>query len=64
MISQVMAAKLAAMSVLMKASAVISSTCSSLPALKPYQPNHSRPVPRATSGIEWGPSSAKRRLPT
>jgi hypothetical protein len=53
--SQQTAAMEAQMSVLMKAVMVTLSTFSSLPALKPYQPNHSRPVPRATSGMLWGP---------
>ena len=64
MASQAMAAKLAAMSVFRKATAVTESTRNSLPALKPYQPNQSRPVPSATSGIECGPRSAILRLPT
>ena len=34
------------------------------PALKPYQPNQSKPVPSATSGILCGPRSATLRLPT
>ena len=55
--SQVMAATEAQMSVFAKATRVTWSTFSSLPALKPYQPNHSRPVPRATSGMLWGPLS-------
>jgi len=37
---------------------VVESTLNSLPALKPYQPNHKRPVPSATSGMECGPRSA------
>src|SRR5258707_15037002 len=53
--SHEIAAKLAARSVFRNATAVTESTRNSLPALKPYQPNQSRPVPRATSGIEWGP---------
>jgi hypothetical protein len=36
----------------------------SLPALKPYHPNHSSPVPSATSGMLCGPRSRTRRLPT
>src|SRR6478672_1497183 len=62
--SQVIAANEAATSVLRNASAVTESTRNSLPALKPYQPNQSKPVPRATSGIECGPESATLRLPT
>ena len=53
-ISQVIAAKDAAVSVFRNASAVIESTRSSLPALNPYHPNHSRPVPSATSGMLCG----------
>src|ERR1044071_1202728 len=55
--SQVMAAKEAATSVFKNASAVIGSTRSSLPALNTHQPNHKRPVPRATRGMLWGPRS-------
>ena len=44
------------MSVLRNAGAVTASTRNSLPALKPYQPNHSRPVPSATSGMLCGPA--------
>src|SRR2546423_11353718 len=62
--SQAIAAKLAAKSVFRKATAVTESTRNSLPALKPYQPNQSNPVPSATSGIECGPESATFRLPT
>ena len=62
--SQVTAAKEAATSVLRKAEVVTESTWNSLPALKPYQPNHSRPVPRATSGMLWGLVSTTLRLPT
>src|SRR2546421_9313288 len=58
------AAKLAARSVLRKATAVTESTRNSLPALKPYQPNQRRPVPKATRGIECGPASATLRRPT
>ena len=61
--SHVTAANDAAMSVLRNASAVMSSTLSSLPALKPYQPNHSRPVPSAMSGMLCGVST-NFRLPT
>jgi len=53
MTNQVIAAKDAAVSVLRKANAVTWSTLSSLPALNPYQPNQSRPVPRATRGMLW-----------
>src|SRR6267154_5906548 len=62
--SHAIAAKLAARSVFRKATAVTESTRNSLPALNPYQPNHRRPVPSATSGIECGPASATLRLPT
>ena len=51
------------MSVLRKATAVTESTFDSLPALKPYQPNQSRPVPRATSGMLCGPRSDDIALP-
>ena len=40
--------------VLMKARPVIESAVSSEPALKPNQPNHSRPAPSATSGTLCG----------
>src|SRR6266540_6313713 len=40
------AAKDAAISVLRNAIAVMASTFNSLPALNPYQPNQSRPVPK------------------
>ena len=63
-IIQVTAAKEAATSVFRKAVAVTESTANSLPALKPYHPNQSKPVPRATSGILCGPRSITRRLPT
>src|SRR5229473_6482188 len=59
--SQAIAAKLAARSVFRNATAVTESTRNSLPALKPYQPNQSMPVPKATSGIECGPWSATLR---
>ena len=38
------------------------STRISLPALKPYQPNQSRPVPSATSGMLCGPRSIDAAL--
>ena len=44
----------AAMSVFRKAEAVTASTASSDPALKPYQPNQSSPVPSAIRGMLWG----------
>jgi len=62
--SQTIAANDAATSVLRNATAVVESTRNSLPALKPYQPNHSRPVPRATSGMLCAPPSSPRRRPT
>src|SRR2546421_10999176 len=62
--SQAIAAKLAARSVLRKATAVTESTRNSLPALNPYQPNQSSPVPSATRGIECGPESAIFLRPT
>src|SRR5579883_3644403 len=57
-IIQLTAANEAAMSVLRNALAVTPSTRNSLPALKPYHPNHSKPVPSATNGIECGPRSS------
>jgi hypothetical protein len=59
--SQVTAANEAARSVFRNAVAVMSSTLSSLPALKPYQPNQSRPVPRAMKGMLCGRSMNFRR---
>ena len=59
-----MAANDAAMSVLRNAEAVTGSTRSSEPALKPYQPNHSRPVPSAISGTLCGLFSITWRRPT
>jgi hypothetical protein len=53
--SHATAPKDAAMSVFRNATAVIESTRNSLPALKPYHPNQSRPVPSATSGMLCGP---------
>ena len=53
-----MPAKDAAMSVLRNAVAVVASTRNSLPALNPYQPNHSNPVPSATSGMLCGPGGS------
>ena len=61
--SHVTAANDAARSVFRNASAVMSSTFSSLPALKPYQPNQSRPVPSAMNGMLCGVST-NLRLPT
>src|SRR5438093_6881118 len=43
-----------AMSVLTKACAAMPFAASAEPALKPNQPNHSRPVPRATKATLWG----------
>jgi hypothetical protein len=54
--SHVTDANAAASVVLRKASAAIPSTLSSLPALKPYQPNHSRPAPSAINGMLCGES--------
>src|SRR5206468_2027346 len=59
-----MVAKEAAMSVLRKASAVTLSTAISLPALNPYQPNHSRPLPIATNGTLLGVEFLSTRAPT
>ena len=61
--SQVVAANEAARSVFRNAIAVMSSTFSSLPALNPYHPNQSRPVPSAMNGMLWG-ESTNLRLPT
>src|SRR3984893_17265262 len=61
--SHVVAAKDAAMSVFKKAVAVMSSTLTSLPALNPYQPNQSRPVPSAMNGMLCA-ESTNLRLPT
>src|SRR5262245_11488681 len=63
-INQATAANEAAISVLRNALAVTESTRNSLPALKPYHPNHRSPVPSATRGMECGPRSNERRLPT
>src|SRR5580765_169656 len=54
----------AAMSVLRNAVAVTASTRNSLPALKPYQPNHNSPVPSATSGMLCGTLPCTLRRPT
>src|SRR5436190_17180417 len=62
--SQTIAANDAATSVLRNATAVTESTRNSLPALKPYQPNHRRPVPRATRGMLWAIVSGPRPRPT
>src|SRR5579863_3509259 len=64
MTSQVTPAKEAAISVLRKAEAVTASTRSSDPALKPYQPNHRRPVPRAINGTLCGLLTITLRRPT
>src|SRR5215471_11294938 len=63
-ISQVTAANDAATSVFRNAVAVTELALISLPALNPYHPNHSSPVPSATSGMLCGPRSITRRLPT
>src|SRR6478609_7522253 len=57
---QAMAANEAAISVLMKATAVVPSTRNSDPALNPYQPNQSSPVPSATKGMLCAPSATLR----
>src|ERR1700744_2122130 len=62
--SHVTAANDAAISVFRKDEAVIASTRNSEPALKPYQPNHSRPVPSAISGTLCGLWGITRRRPT
>src|SRR5438445_4117511 len=56
-------AKEAAMSVFRNARAVTLSTAISLPALNPYQPNHSRPLPIATSGMLLGVEFLSTRAP-
>ena len=56
-------AKEAAISVLRKASEVTLSTATSLPALNPYQPNQSRPLPIATSGMLLGVEFLSVRAP-
>src|SRR3954451_14717181 len=61
--NQVVAANDAARSVFRNAVAVMSSTFSSLPALNPYHPNQSRPVPSAMNGILCG-ASTNLRFPT
>src|SRR5579862_4029678 len=58
--SHVIAANEAAMSVLRNAEAVTESTRSSEPALKPYQPNQSKPVPSAINGTLCGLFSTTR----
>ena len=63
-ISQATAANDAATSVFRNAVPVTESTRISLPALKPYHPNHNSPVPKATSGMLCGPRSSTRRRPT
>src|SRR5579863_1287115 len=60
----VTAANEGATSVFKNAVAVTESTRISLPALNPYHPNHSRPVPSATRGILCGPRSRTLRFPT
>ena len=61
MSSQVDAAKDPARAVFRNASAVTSSTFSSLPALNPYHPNQSKPVPSAMNGTLCGESNTVRR---
>src|SRR5215467_10873485 len=53
-ISQTIAANEAATSVFTNASPVTAFTSSALPALKPYQPNQSNPVPSAMRGMLFG----------
>ena len=59
-----MAANEAAISVFKKAATVTSFTANSLPALKPYQPNHNKAVPIATNGILFGTWFRSFRAPT
>ena len=54
----------AATSVFKNAMAVILSTCNSLPALNPYQPNHNNPDPMATRGMLLGVEFLSTRAPT
>ena len=56
-----MAANEAATSVFKNARPVMALTASSLPALKPYQPNQSSPVPMAISGMLFGGDCLSRR---
>ena len=44
----------AARVVVMKALAAMPSAATALPALKPYQPTHSMPVPTMVSTMLWG----------
>ena len=62
--SHVMAAKDAATSVFRNADAVTASTRSSEPALNPYHPNQSNPVPSAINGTLCGLLSITWRRPT
>src|SRR6185312_3940340 len=62
--SQVIAANDAATSVFKKARPVIAFTFKALPALKPYQPNHNKPVPIAISGMLLGGEAESLLLPT
>ena len=59
-----MVANEAAISVFRKAVEVMKSTETSLPALKPYQPNQSRPLPIATRGMLLGVEFFSTRAPT
>src|SRR6185312_6036838 len=63
-ISQVIAANDAATSVLRNANPVTALTSNALPALKPYHPNQSKPVPIAISGMLFGGDSLSLRCPT
>ena len=62
--NQVIPANEAETSVFKNALTVTGSTANSLPALNPYHPNQSQPVPNATNGIECGPDHLILRFPT
>src|SRR5689334_3939721 len=62
--SQTTAANEAAVSVFKNARPVMAFTSSALPALNPYQPNQSNPVPRAMSGTLLGLPVVSLLLPS
>src|SRR5512138_477691 len=64
MIIQAMVANEAAISVFRNAVDVTKSTCTSLPALNPYHPNHSNPLPIAMRGMLLGVEYLSTRAPT
>src|SRR5882762_860355 len=57
-------AKAAPNCVLTKDETVTQSTPTSDPALKPNQPNHNNPAPRAINGTLWGASVLSHLRPT